>query len=266
MFDQVLQGKSIALIFEKPSLRTRVTFEVAIRQLGGWPIMLGPAESRLGEREPIQDLARNLSCWVDAVVARVFKHEDLENLALFASIPVINGLSDSEHPCQAIADVLTLSEVWPSFSSKELVYVGDWNNVSRSLRLACARAGLRFRAICPEKYGPSKEEDVEWSTKPSDVKGADAIYTDVWASMGQEHELAERIEYFRPYQVNETLMAKTGKQTFLMHCLPAHRGQEVTDSVIESDYSLVFQQAANRLPVEKAILVTVLGAKMESTK
>ena len=266
MFAQALQGKSIAMIFEKPSLRTRVTFEVAIRQLGGWPIMLGPAESRLGEREPIQDLARNLSCWVDAIVARVFKHEDLENLALFASIPVINGLSDSEHPCQALADVLTLSEVWPSFSSKELVYVGDWNNVSRSLRLACARAGLRFRAICPEKYGPSKEEDVEWSTKPSDVKGADAIYTDVWASMGQEHELAERIEYFRPYQVNETLMAKTGKQTFLMHCLPAHRGQEVTDSVIESDYSLVFQQAANRLPVEKAILVTVLGAKMESTK
>ena len=264
--EQALQGKSIAMIFEKPSLRTRVTFEVAIRQLGGWPIMLGPAESRLGEREPIQDLARNLSCWVDAIVARVFKHHDLEDLALFASVPVINGLSDSEHPCQALADVLTLSEVWPSFSSKELVYVGDWNNVSRSLRLACARAGLRFRAICPEKYGPSKEEDVEWSTKPSDVKGADAIYTDVWASMGQEHELAERIEYFRPYQVNETLMAKTGKQTFLMHCLPAHRGQEVTDSVIESDYSLVFQQAANRLPVEKAILVTVLGAKMESNK
>jgi ornithine carbamoyltransferase len=266
MFARALEGKSVALIFEKPSLRTRVTFEVAIRQLGGWPIMLGPAESRLGEREPIQDLARNLSCWVDAIVARVFRHEDLENLALFASIPVINGLSDSEHPCQAIADVLTLSEVWPSFSGKELVYVGDWNNVSRSLRLACARVGLRFRAICPEQYGPSREEDVEWSTKPADVKGADAIYTDVWASMGQEYELAERIEFFRPYQVNEKLMAKTDKQTFFMHCLPAHRGQEVTDSVIESDYSLVFQQAANRLPVEKAILVTVLGPKMESTK
>src|SRR2546426_8505916 len=175
-FGQFLQGKSVALIFEKPSLRTRVTFEVAIRQLGGWPIMLGDAESRLGEREPIQDLARNLSWWVDAIVARVFKHEDLENLALFASIPVINGLSDSEHPCQAIADLLTLSEVWPGFSSKELVYVGDWNNVSRSLRQACALAGLRFRAICPEKYGPSGEEDVEWSTKPADVKGADAIY------------------------------------------------------------------------------------------
>jgi ornithine carbamoyltransferase len=258
--EQVLQGKSVAMIFEKPSLRTRVTFELAIRQLGGWPIMLGPAESRLGEREPVQDLARNLSCWVDAIVARVYNHRDLEDLALFASIPVINGLSDSEHPCQAIADVLTLAEVWPSFSRKELVYVGDWNNVSRSLSQACALVDLRFRAICPEKYGPLPEENIEWSTKPSDVKGADAIYTDVWASMGQENELSGRIEIFRSYQVSDKLMAKTGKHTFFMHCLPAHRGQEVTDSVIEAEYSLVFQQAANRLPVEKAILVTVLGA------
>ena len=259
MFAQALQGKSIALIFEKPSLRTRVTFEVAIRQLGGWPIMLGGAESRLGEREPIQDLARNLSCWVDAIVARVFKHHDLEDLALFATIPVINGLSDYEHPCQAIADILTLMEVWPSFSRKELVYVGDWNNVSRSLLQVCSLVGLGFRAVSPEKYGPTPEEHVDWSANPDDVKGADAIYTDVWASMGQEHELAERIDIFRPYQVNDALMAKTGKQSFFMHCLPAHRGQEVTDSVIESEYSLVFQQAANRLPVEKAILVTVLG-------
>jgi ornithine carbamoyltransferase len=259
MFAQALQGKTIAMIFEKPSLRTRVTFEVAIRQLGGWPIMLGSAESRLGEREPIQDLARNLSCWVDAIVARVFKHHDLEDLALFATIPVINGLSDYEHPCQAIADVLTLMEVWPSFSRKELVYVGDWNNVSRSLFQICSLVGLGFRAICPEVYGPAPEEHVDWSAKPGDVKGADAVYTDVWASMGQEHELDERIDIFRTYQVNEELMAKTGKQSFFMHCLPAHRGQEVTDSVIESEYSLVFQQAANRLPVEKAILMTVLG-------
>src|SRR2546426_2186860 len=264
MFAQALQGKSVAMIFEKPSLRTRVTFEVAIRQLGGWPIMLGSAESRLGEREPIQDLARNLSCWVDAIVARVFSHHDLEDLALFATIPVINGLSDHEHPCQAIADVLTLMETWPSFSRKELVYVGDWNNVSRSLLQVCSLVGLGFRAICPEKYGPSAEEQVEWSTTPADVKGADAIYTDVWASMGQEDELAERIEIFRPYQVNEELIGKTGKQTFFMHCLPAHRGQEVTDSVIESDYSVVFQQAANRLPVEKAILVTFVENTYES--
>ena len=264
MFAQALRGKSVVMIFEKPSLRTRVTFEVAICQLGGWPVMLGAAESRLGEREPIQDLARNLSCWVDAIVARVFKHEDLENLALFASIPVINGLSDSEHPCQALADLLTLSEAWTTFSGKELVYVGDWNNVSRSLAQVCSLAGLKFRVICPEGYGPSKEEGVEWSVKPADVKGADAVYTDVWASMGQENELAERIEIFRSFQVNENLMALTGKQTLFMHCLPAHRGQEVTDSVIESESSVVFQQAANRLPVEKAILVSFVENSYES--
>ena len=260
LFAQSLAGKSVALIFEKPSLRTRVTFEVAIRQLGGWPVMLGTAESRLGEREPIQDLARNLSCWVEAIVARGFKHEDLENLALFASVPVINGLSDREHPCQVLSDMLTLSEIWPAFSGKELVYIGDWNNASRSLWQVCSLIGLKFRAICPEGYGPLKDENVDWSTRPADVKGADAIYTDVWASMGQEHELAERIEIFRSYQVNESLMAKTGKDTLFMHCLPAHRGQEVTDSVIESENSVVLQQAANRLPVEKAILVTCMGA------
>jgi ornithine carbamoyltransferase len=264
MFPQALNGKSVAMIFEKPSLRTRVTFEVAIRQLGGWPVMLGAAESRLGEREPVQDLARNLSCWTDAIVARVFEHHDLEDLALFASIPVINGLSDSEHPCQALADLLTLSEVWPTFSGKELVYVGDWNNVSRSLSHVCAISGLRFRVICPEGYGPAKEQGVEWSTDPDAVKGADAIYTDVWASMGQENELEGRLEIFRSYQVNENLMAKTGKATLFMHCLPAHRGQEVTDSVIESDYSIVFQQAANRLPVEKAILVSFVETSHDS--
>ena len=264
MFGQALQGKSVAMIFEKPSLRTRVTFEIAIRQLGGWPVMLGSAESRLGEREPIQDLARNLSCWVDAIVARVYAHHDLEDLALFASVPVINGLSDTEHPCQVLADLLTLSEVWPMLSDKELVYIGDWNNTSRSLWHVCTTAGLRFRAICPERFGPYDDSGVEWSTNPADVRGADAVYTDVWASMGQEHELAERIEIFRSYQVNEKLMAKTGKPTLFMHCLPAHRGQEVTDSVIESDCSVVFQQAANRLPVEKAILVSVVENGYES--
>ena len=261
---RAFHGKSVAMIFEKPSLRTRVTFEVAIRQLGGWPIMLGSAESRLGEREPIQDLARNLSCWVDAIVARVFKHEDLENLALFASIPVINGLSDYEHPCQALADLLTLSEAWTTFENKELVYIGDWNNVSRSLWKVCAVAGLKFRAICPEAYGPSRDDKVDWSTTPADVKGADAVYTDVWASMGQEKEMAQRSDIFRSYQVNEKLMAKTGKQSLFMHCLPAHRGQEVTDSVIESESSVVFQQAANRLPVEKAILVSYVENNYES--
>jgi ornithine carbamoyltransferase len=264
MFADALAGKSVAMIFQKPSLRTRVTFEVAIRQLGGWPILLGPVESQLGVREATQDVARNLSLWVDAIVARVFAHSHLEELALFASIPVINALSDAEHPCQAVADLLTLYETWPGFAGKELVYIGDWNNMSRSLWHVCNLAGLGFRAICPEAYGPSPEENVDWSTKPRDVKGADAIYTDVWASMGQEHELAERIEIFRPYQVNEKLLAKTGKPTLFMHCLPAHRGQEVTDSVVESDYSIVFQQAANRLPVEKAILVSFVENRYEA--
>ena len=260
----VLEGKSVVMIFEKPSLRTRVTFELAIRQLGAWPVLLGRTESRLGEREAIQDVARNLACWVDAIVARVFSHQHLEDLALFASVPVINALSDAEHPCQAVADILTLSEAWSSFTGRELVYVGDWNNVSRSLWQTCSLAGLGFRAICPETYGPNADEHVEWSSAPADVKGADAIYTDVWASMGQEHELKDRIEIFRPYQVNDKLMAKTGKKTFFMHCLPAHRGQEVTDSVIESDCSLVFHQAANRLPVEKAILVSFMENSYES--
>jgi ornithine carbamoyltransferase len=262
--DRALEGKSVAMIFQKPSLRTRVTFEVAIRQLGGWPVMLGPVESQLGEREPVQDVARNLSLWVDAIVARVFAHSQLEDLALFASVPVINALSDTEHPCQVVADLLTLQEKWSSFLGKELVYIGDWNNVSRSLWQVCSLVGLRFRAICPKSYGPGSGEQADWSTSPGDVAGADAIYTDVWASMGQEHEVNERIEVFRPYQVNEKLLAKTGKPTFFMHCLPAHRGQEVTDSVIESDYSLVFQQAANRLPVEKAILVSFVENTYES--
>lgn len=264
MFADALDGKSIAMIFEKPSLRTRVTFEVAIRQLGGWPVLLGPTESKLGGREAVQDVARNLSFWVDGIVARVFSHRDLEDLALFASVPVINALSDAEHPCQIVADLLTLAEQWTSFAGRELVYIGDWNNVSRSLWQACSLAGLRFRVICPEKYGPAPAENVEWSTSPDDVKGADAVYTDVWASMGQESELAERLEIFQPYQVNEQLLAKTGKDTYFMHCLPAHRGQEVTDAVMESDLSIVFQQAANRLPVEKAILVSFMENSNEA--
>ncbi|MBI4475320.1 MAG: ornithine carbamoyltransferase [Acidobacteria bacterium] len=257
----VLNGKSLALIFEKPSLRTRVTFEVAIRQLGGWPILLDGAESKLGERESVPDLGRNLSQWVDGIIARVFSHDSLEELATYASIPVINALSDREHPCQALADLLTLYEVWGSFRGKQLVYVGDWNNVSRSLAEAARLAGLRFRAVCPEGYGPAPDEDVEWSQDVRSIRGGDAIYTDVWTSMGQEAEAESRAEIFRPYQVNQALMSKTGKPALFMHCLPAHRGLEVTDSVIDSDYSLVFQQAANRLPVEKAILVNYLEKK-----
>jgi ornithine carbamoyltransferase len=256
--DTPLAGRNLALIFEKPSLRTRVTFEVAIRQLGAWPILLGSEVSRLGERETISDLARNLSLWVDGIVARVYRHVDLEELATFASVPVVNALSDWEHPCQALADILTLTDVWSDLHGKKVVYVGDWNNVSRSLWKACELAGFGFRAVCPKGYGPAEDEKVEWSTEIDAVEGADAIYTDVWTSMGQEEEMEERCRIFRPYQINEALMAKTGKKTYFMHCLPAHRGLEVTDSVIDAEYSLAFHQAANRLPAEKAVLISVL--------
>lgn len=263
--NQPLAGKNVALIFEKPSLRTRVTFEVALRQLGAAPILLGSQESRLGERETIADLARNLSLWVDGIVARVFRHVDLEELATFASIPVVNALSDWEHPCQALADVLTLTDVWQNLDGKTVAYIGDWNNVSRSLWKACEFAGFSFRAICPKGYGPAEGEKVEWYTEPGAVEGVDALYTDVWASMGQEDELDARVQVFRPYQVNDALMEKTGKHTYFMHCLPAHRGLEVTDSVMDSDYSLAFHQAANRLPAEKAVLISVMENHDEAT-
>jgi ornithine carbamoyltransferase len=260
-----LAGKNVVLIFEKPSLRTRVTFEVAVRKLGGWPVMLDSEKGRLGDRESIPDMARNLALWVDGIVARVYSHASLKELANFSAVPVVNALSDFEHPCQALADLMTLADVWHSFEGRTLVYIGDWNNVSRSLFKACSLAGLKFRAVCPENYGPALDEQVEWSSKPNDVAGADAIYTDVWASMGQENEFNERLPIFTPYQVNDDLMSKTGKPTLFMHCLPAHRGLEVTDSVIDSDRSLVFQQAANRLPAEMAVLTSLLEHRNEAT-
>src|SRR5215510_2777322 len=186
---QPLAGQTVVLFFEKPSLRTRVTFEVAVRRLGGWPVLLGREDERLGDRESIPDMARNLSLWVDGIVARVFSHTALNELAKFSSVPVVNALSDYEHPCQALADLMTLADVWDSFSTRTVVYVGDWNNVSRSLWKACLLAGLKFRAVGPSEYGPSADEHVEWSADLADVAGADAIYTDVWASMGQEQEM-----------------------------------------------------------------------------
>jgi ornithine carbamoyltransferase len=260
-----LAGQNIVLIFEKPSLRTRVTFEVAVRKLGGWPVILDGEKGRLGERESIPDMARNLSLWVDGIVARVYSHASLRQLASCSDVPVVNALSDLEHPCQALADLMTLAALWHSFEGRTLVYVGDWNNVSRSLAKASALAGLSFRAVCPEQYGPATEEAVEWSSRLDDVKGADAIYTDVWASMGQEDEFKERLPIFAPYQVNDNLLSLTGKPTLFMHCLPAHRGLEVTDSVIDSDRSIVFQQAANRLPAEMAVLIFLLEHRNEAT-
>jgi len=260
-----LAGKNIVLIFEKPSLRTRVTFEVAVRRLGGWPVLLDGGEARLGARESVEDMARNLSLWVDAIVARVYSHESLRKFADFSSVPVINALSDWEHPCQAVADLVTLIDRWGTLEGRTLVYLGDWNNVARSLWKASSLAGLQFRAIGPEKYGPAAGESVDWSTDIRNVAGADAVYTDAWASMGQESEFEERIPIFKPYQVNEALLARTEKPTVFMHCLPAHRGLEVTDTVMDSDQSLVFEQAANRLPAEMAVLISLLERSNEAT-
>jgi ornithine carbamoyltransferase len=256
-----LAGQNIVLIFEKPSLRTRVTFELAARRLGAWPVLL--SETRLGHRESVPDMARNLSLWVNGIVARVFSHDVLKDLASHSSVPVVNALSDFEHPCQALADVLTLTDVWGGFQGRLVVYVGDWNNVSRSLWKACSLAGLSFRAVCPDGFGPSVDERVDWSPDPNAVEDADVIYTDVWASMGQEESIAERLPIFQPYQVNERLLARTGKPTLFMHCLPAHRGQEVEAEVIDSDRSLVYQQAANRLPAEMAVLISLLESNNE---
>lgn len=261
----VLAGKTVVLIFEKPSLRTRITFEVAVRRLGGWPVLLGDKESRLGDRESVADMARNLSLWVDGIVARVYSHRSLTEFATCSTVPVVNALSDFEHPCQALADLVTLADVWDSFEGRSIVYVGDWNNVSRSLWHAANLAGLNFRAVCPEAYGPPANEQVDWTSDLDGVSGADAVYTDAWASMGQEAELEERRVVFAPYQVNEALLARTGKPTLFMHCLPAHRGIEVTDSVIDSERSLVFQQAENRLFAEMAILISLLEQKNEAT-
>jgi ornithine carbamoyltransferase len=256
---QVLAGRTIVLVFEKPSLRTRVTFEVAVRRLGGWPVLLN-GESRLGERETVPDVARNLSLWVDGIVARVYSHDALSQLAAHSTVPVINALSDIEHPCQALADLMTLKNIWGRFDGRTVVYVGDWNNVARSLWKACIMANLHFRAVTPPQYAPVAGEAVDWSPELNAAWGADAIYTDVWVSMGQEDQFDEKQRVLAPYQVNDALLGMTGKATLFMHCLPAHRGLEVTESVIDSNRSLVFQQAANRLPAEMAILHFLFGA------
>jgi ornithine carbamoyltransferase len=231
--------------------------------MGGWPILLGPEESRLGGREPIPDMAGNLSQWADCLVARVHRHRDIEELSVHATIPVVNALSDLEHPCQAVADLLTLQDEWGTFAGRRLVYVGDWNNVSRSLSRACALTGLTFHAICPNGYGPDSREAVDCSTNLENIAGADAVYTDVWTSMGQEKEFDTRKKLFASYQVNEDLMVRAGKSALFLHCLPAHRGLEVSAGVIDSDRSLVLKQAANRLPAEMAVLESLMEVHYE---
>ncbi len=266
------EGMSLAMIFEKPSLRTRVTFDVGIQQLGGNGIFLGPNDINLGKRESVFDVAKNLERMVDIIMIRTFAHSICTDMAEFASIPIINGLTDHEHPCQALADFFTMWEVKGDLKGKKLTYVGDGNNVAHSLMLTGARLGVNVSVATPKGYEPDKAV-VEKAKKDAErfgakivatndaedaVANADAVYTDVWASMGQESEAEERKKIFSPYQVNSDLMAKANADAIFLHCLPAHRGEEVTDEVIDSDQSVVFQEAENRLHVQKALMHELL--------
>ncbi len=268
-----LGGKFLALIFEKPSLRTRVTFEVGIQSMGGAAVFLDHTQSRLGAREPIPDVARNLERWVQGIVARTFEQAALEELAANASIPVINALSDRYHPCQALADFFTLEEKFGNLRGFKFAYVGDGNNVCHSLLLAGARVGAHVRVATPEGYEPDADIVTEARRAARETRGkvelfhsaqeacagVQAIYTDVWASMGQEEEAAEREAVFSAFQVNDALLDLAASGAVFLHCLPAHRGLEVTHSVMESPRSLVYEQAENRLHIQKAILLTLLG-------
>jgi ornithine carbamoyltransferase len=265
-----LSGKTLAIMFEKPSLRTRVSFELAMRQLGGQTIYLSPAEVGLGQREAVPDVARVLSRYVDAIAARTFSHKALEALASHASVPVINALSDWEHPCQALADILTIHEKKGELAGLTLAFVGDGNNVARSLMLAASLSGMNFRIASPPDYalgdkfvelaqGNATGEIVRTDDPRQAVSGADVVYTDVWASMGQEAEAEARHEAFAGYQVTDELLSLAGEEAIFMHPLPAHHGEEVAEGVIDSPRSVVFDQAENRLHLQKALLAYILG-------
>ena len=264
-----LTGRTLALLFEKPSLRTRVTFEVGMRQLGGEAIYLGAQEIQLGVREPVPDVARNLGRWVDAIAARAFRHATVEELARHAGVPVINALSDREHPCQALADFFTLWERGQELDKFRLAWIGDGNNVCHSLLLLAGLVGAEIVCACPAGYEPdpgvaarARElgARVEVIPDPREAAtGADALYTDVWISMGQEAEQETRRRAFRGYQVNEDLLAFARVGAVVMHCLPAHRGEEISEETLDGPHSVVFDQAENRLHLQKALLLTLLG-------
>jgi ornithine carbamoyltransferase len=272
-FRKALPGKQMVMFFEKPSLRTRLTFEAGIASLGGTAFFVDQTQSRVDAREKLSDIAHNLERWVDAIVLRTFAQETIAGMAEHASVPVINALSDLEHPCQALADYFTLQEQFGDLKNLCLAYVGDGNNVAHSLLLTCACLGSHIRVATPPGYVPDAQivadaEEIAGETGAtievlsdphSAVSGADAVYTDAWASMGQEHEAEERARIFPPYQMNEQLVAEAAPHAVFMHCLPAHRGEEITDAVIDSERSVVFDQAENRLHVQKAILYLLLG-------
>jgi len=266
-----LRGKTLAMIFEKPSLRTRVTFETGMNQLGGVAIHLGPSDILLGRRESVPDIGKNLSLWVDIIMARTFQHNAVVDLATNAKVPVINGLSDLYHPCQVLADCFTLTELYGKLDGLHVVFVGDGNNMVHSWLLAAAKLGFRFTVVCPAGYEPDPEilalarqssqtelrvtQDIHEGTA-----GADVLYTDVWTSMGQEQETERRRRAFADYQINPSVVANAKPDVNVMHCLPAHRGEEITADVIDGPRSVVLQQAENRLHLQKALIAGVRRA------
>ncbi len=269
----ILKNKTLGMVFQKPSLRTRVSFDMAMLHLGGQALYLSPNEIGLGQRESIADVSRVLSRYVDGIMARVFAHDHVVELAKYSSVPVINGLSDWEHPCQALADAMTIIEHQGNLKGMRVVFVGDGNNVARSLMFACALSGANFVCASPRGYwldeasvskaGRIAEEaggSVALTESPDQaVHGADVIYADVWASMGQESEAAERAKIFAPYQVNKALVSRAKPKSIVMHCLPAHRGAEITDDVIDGSHSVVFDQAENRMHAQKAIVAMLMS-------
>jgi len=274
-FRTALAGKHVAMFFEKPSLRTRLTFEAGICGLGGSVSFVDQRHERLDARETLSDIAHNLERWVSGIVLRTFAHETVEGMAELACVPVINALSEVEHPCQALADYFTLYEKFGNLKKIRVAYVGDGNNVMHSLLLTSALLGSKIRIGTPKGYGPNPQilsdaQDIakntgaviEIMTDPHRaVKGVDAIYTDAWTSMGHEHETEERARIFPPYQVNDKLMSGAAPHAVFMHCLPAHRNEEVTDGVIDSASSVVFDQAENRMHIQKAILMMLIGGR-----
>jgi ornithine carbamoyltransferase len=273
VFQRSLAGRQMVMFFEKPSLRTRLTFESGMNSLGGTAMFVDQSHGRLDARETLSDIAHNLERWVDVIVLRTFAHETIDQMARYASVPVINALSDLEHPCQALADYFTLQERFGDLNDICLAYVGDGNNVAHSLLLTCACVGSSIRIASPKGYEPNAKivaearkiakqtgAQIELLTDPrAAVAGVDAVYTDAWASMGQEGEAELRAGIFPPYQVNAKLMAEAAPHAVFMHCLPAHRGEEVTNEVMDSEQCVIFEQAENRLHVQKSILYLLLG-------
>ena len=268
-----LAGKNLFMYFEKPSLRTRVTFEAGMTQMGGHGIYYTASDGKIGVRESVEDVANNLERWLDVVMCRTFSHEMVEELARFSEIPIINGLTDLLHPCQALADYLTLKEVKGDLKGKRLAYVGDGNNVAHSLMNGGAVLGVSVTIVTPPGHEPADAmleaaretakisgAQIEVTHDLAAVEGVDAVYTDVWASMGQEDEAAARKKVFQPYQVNAEVMKRAGEDAIFLHCLPAHRGEEVSDEVADSPRSVIFQQAENRLHAQKAVILLVTGA------